>query len=66
MRVTDEREPPGVPDAPTFSGETADSLRVSWREPDNSGPPITDYNVQYREGGSGGFTDAQHEGRGSP
>ena len=64
VRVTDEREPPGVPDAPTFSGETADSLRVSWREPDNSGPPITDYDVQYREGGSGGFTDAQHEGPG--
>ena len=64
VRVTDEREPPGVPDAPTFSGETADSLRVSWREPDNTGPPITDYDVQYREGGSGGFTDAQHEGPG--
>ena len=64
VRVTDEREPPGVPDAPTFSGETADSLSVSWREPDNSGPPITDYDVQYREGGSGGFTDAQHEGPG--
>ena len=61
VRVTDEREPPGVPDAPTFSGETANSLRVSWREPDNTGPPITDYDVQYREGGSGGFTDAQHE-----
>ena len=64
VRVTDEREPPGVLDAPTFSGETADSMRVSWREPDNSGPPITDYDVQYREGGSGGFTDAQHEGPG--
>ena len=64
VRVADEREPPGVPDAPTFSGETADSLRVSWREPDNSGPPITDYDVQYREGGSGSFTDAQHEGPG--
>ena len=64
VRVTDEREPPGVPDAPTFSGETAYSLRVRWREPDNTGPPITDYDVQYREGGSGGFTDAQHEGPG--
>ena len=64
VRVTNEREPPAVPEAPTFSGETADSLRVSWREPDNTGPPITDYDVQYREGGSGGFTDAQHEGPG--
>ena len=64
VRVTDEREPPGIPEAPTFSGETTDSLTVSWAEPDNSGPPISDYDVQYREGGSGGFTDAQHEGPG--
>ena len=62
VRVSNEREPPGVPEAPTFSGETEDSLRVSWAEPDNSGPPITDYDVQYREGDSGVFTDAQHEG----
>ncbi len=61
VRVSNEREPPGVPEAPTFSGETEDSLRVSWAEPDNSGPPITDYDVQYRDGDSGVFTDAQHE-----
>ena len=64
VRVTDEREPPGIPEAPTFSGETSDSLTVNWSEPDNTGPAITDYDVQYREGGSGGFTDAQHEGPG--
>ena len=64
ISVTDEREPPGVPEAPTFSGETADSLRVSWSEPDNTGPPITDYDVQYREEGQGGFTDGNHDGPG--
>ena len=64
VRVTDEREPPGVPEAPTFSGETADSLQVSWSEPDNTGPPITDYDVQYRERGTGLFIDAQHAGPG--
>ena len=64
IRVTDEREPPGVPEAPIFSGETADSLRVSWTEPDNTGPAITDYDVQVREEGRGGFTDAQHDGPG--
>ena len=64
VRVTDEREPPGVPEAPTFSGETADSLRVSWSEPENTGPPITDYDVQYREKGTGGFTDGDHQGPG--
>ena len=64
VRVTDEREAPGIPEAPTFSGETAESMTVNWSEPENTGPPITDYDVQYREGGSGGFTDAQHEGPG--
>ena len=64
IRVTDEREPPEVPEAPTFSGETADSLRVSWTEPENTGPAITDYDVQYRKEGTGGFTGALHEGPG--
>ena len=62
VRVTDEREPPSVPEAPTFSGETPDSLTVNWREPDNSGPALTDYDVQYREEGTGRFQDGQHEG----
>ncbi len=64
VRVTDEREPPGIPEAPAFSEETADSLRVRWREPDNSGPPITDYDVRYRKKGPGPFIDAQHMGPG--
>ena len=62
ISVTDEREPPGVPEAPTFSGETADSLTVSWSEPENTGPPITDYDVQYREEGTGRFSDGGHQG----
>ena len=64
VSVTDEREPPDVPEVPAFSGETADSLTVSWTEPDNTGPAITDYDVQYREKGTGRFTDAQHDGPG--
>ena len=64
VRVTDEREPPGIPEAPAFSGETADSLQASWSEPDNTGPAITDYDVQYREKGTGRFTDGGHEGPG--
>ena len=62
LRVTDEREPPAIPEAPTFSGETAESLQVSWSEPDNTGPAITDYDVQYREKGTGRFIDGQHAG----
>ena len=64
VRVTDEREPPGIPEAPTFSGETADSLTVSWSEPENTGPAITDYDVQYREKGTGRFSDGGHHGPG--
>ena len=64
VRVTDEREPPGVPDAPVISGETAESLQVSWNEPDNTGPDITDYDVQYREKGTGGFIDGDQQGPG--
>ena len=64
IMVTDEREPPGIPESPTFSGETADSLTVSWSEPDNTGPAITDYDVQVREEGRGGFSAADHQGPG--
>ena len=64
VKVTDEREPPGIPEAPTFSGETAESMTVNWSEPDNTGPAITDYDVRYREKGTGRFTDGQHEGPG--
>ena len=64
IRVTDEREPPEVPEAPVISGETADSLTVSWSEPENTGPDITDYDVQYREKGMGRFTDGDHKDRG--
>ena len=62
VRVSDVEEPPAAPGAPTFWGETPDSLTVGWTEPDNTGPPITGYDVQYRKGGSGGFTDAPPPG----
>ena len=64
IRVTDEREPPEVPEAPVISGETVDSLTVSWSEPENTGPHITDYDVQYREKGRGRFIDGDHQGPG--
>ena len=64
IRVTDEREPPEVPEAPVISGETVDSLEVSWSEPDNTGPAITDYDVQYREKGTGRFIDGDQQGPG--
>ena len=38
----------GKPPAPTVSAATPNSLTVEWAEPENSGPAITDYDVQYR------------------
>ena len=46
--VEDRDEPPSTPSAPSvmaISGST-DSVRVTWEEPNNTGPPITDYDVQ--------------------
>ena len=54
--VTDVVEPPATPDAPTVSAPegTNTSLLVTWMAPDlNGGPPLTDYDVQYRQGTAG-------------
>ncbi len=65
VRVTDEdTESPGVPEAPRVTLALDSSLTVEWTEPENPGPPITDYDVQYREGSSGFFINAPHEGPG--
>ena len=54
---------PGRPPAPAVSATTPYSLTVSWTEPQNTGPPITDYDVRYREAaGSAAFTGARHAG----
>ncbi len=64
VRVADEEEPPGAPAAPVVTAEGSDSLKVSWREPENRGPEIVDYEVRYREGGEAGYRDGGHEGTG--
>ena len=63
VAVTDVAEAPGVPAAPTVTSPTQDSLGVSWVAPANTGPPITDYDLQYRLG-DGAYTAAGHEGPG--
>ncbi len=53
---------PSVPDAPTVTPNSASatSLDVSWVAPANQGPPITDYDYQYRIAqGSGGIVIVQ-------
>ena len=62
VRVTDETERPEMPDVPVISGETADSLTVGWSEPANTGPDITDYDVQYRKKDGGPVTVVNHRG----
>ena len=63
VTVTDvSGEAPGKPDAPMVSAASATSLTVNWSAPSNAGPAITDYDVQYREGTSGGWTDGNYTG----
>ena len=59
ITITDVTEAPGRPAAPTVSGTagTTTSLTVSWNEPDNTGPAINSYDLQYRQGTSGNFTN---------
>ena len=65
VRVSDEEEPPEAPAAPVVTAEEgSDSLKVSWTEPENRGPEITDYEVRYRESGEAGYSDGGHEGTG--
>ena len=63
VTVTDvDTEAPGKPGAPTVSAASATSLSVSWSAPSNAGPAITDYDVQYRAGTSGDWSDGGHVG----
>jgi len=62
ITLTDENEPPGRPDAPTVTA-SSNSLSVRWTAPGNTGPAISDYDVQYRATG-GNFTDWSHIGPG--
>ena len=41
---------------------SATDLKVDWEEPANAGPPITDYDVRYRAGNQGGYTDVDVQG----
>ena len=65
VTVTDAGgEAPSAPSAPSVEAASASSLNVSWTAPGNAGPRITDYNVRYRAGTSGAWTDFPHSGAG--
>ena len=52
IEVDDRDEPPSAPARPTVRAteKSSTSLDVSWNAPENTGPPITGYDVQYRKG----------------
>ena len=61
--VTNAIVPPGRPTAPSVSsvaGSTT-SLLVTWTAPTNTGPAIDNYDLQYRQGTSGNFTDGPQD-----
>ena len=63
VTVTDVAgEAPGKPDAPDVAAASVTSLTVSWSAPANAGPAITDYDVQYRAGTTGDWSDGNHAG----
>ena len=58
--LVNQDEPPLAPDAPRVSAnaDSETSLDVSWTAPNNKGrPEIDSYDLQYREGNTGDFTD---------
>ena len=60
--MDDDTEAPAAPDAPSVSPASVTSLTVTWLAPDNAGPAITDYDVQYRAGTSAPWSDGSHIG----
>ena len=64
ISITDVDEPPSAPATPTVSavsGSTT-SLSVSWAAPANAGKPaIASYDVQYRVGSSGTWSDGPQD-----
>ena len=62
INILDVNEPPSTPSAPVLSSPSSTSLRVAWSAPSNTGPAINDYDVQYRVGSSGSFSNQSHTG----
>ena len=63
ITVTDVDEPPLAPTGLSAVARIERALRATWTAPENAGrPPITDYDVQYRQGGSGAWRDHGHTG----
>ena len=56
--VNDVNEPPARPAAPSVSSDSTTSLLVTWTAPENTGrPDIANYDLRYRQGTNGGWTN---------
>ena len=63
ITLTNVIEPPGRPAAPSVSsvaGSTT-SLSVTWTAPSNTGPAIDNYDLEYRQGTSGSWTNGPQD-----
>ena len=68
INVTDQNEPPPVMNKPvvTATANSTTSLEVSWTAPSNPGRPrIGSYDLQYRVGSNGGFSNGPQDQTGS-
>ena len=63
ISVENVDEPPARPAAPDLKATSHSTLAVNWTAPDNQGPEITDYDLQYREA-DGEFKDVGYGGSG--
>ena len=64
IRVVDQ-PPPAAPAAPSVSPAAAkgySTLTVTWTALAQTDPPVTDYDIRYRQGSSGDFTEADFSG----
>ena len=59
ITITDVEEPPARPAAPSVTAVDGSptSLSVNWTAPTNTGPAIDNYDLRYREGTSGSWTN---------
>ena len=59
ITVTDVNEAPARPAFPSVASvaNSTTSLAVTWTAPSNTGPPISNYDLRYRQGTSGGWTN---------
>ncbi len=62
IAVLDVEEPPGKPVALAVSALGSTGLQVTWDAPENTGPAISGYDVEYRARDTEDYLDAGHEG----